>query len=214
MCKKKNCFTLIELLIVIAIIAILSAMLLPTLNAAREKGKRAACGSNLKQIGFGLLSYANDYNGWFPVAVSGGTVYPIYSNKYPYSWRYNAPLLCPGYIASGKIFFCPSSRDTVTFESSWTPGRYGSDYFQYFGSSKNKAPRTNRDKPQSTLVTDKSMVSWETDTVFSNHGKPLNPEGAHSVYLDGAVMWTGRSELTYRVEDGVRIVLLPTLRYK
>jgi len=59
-------FTLIELLVVVAIIAILAAMLLPALSAAREKARRSSCMTNAKQIGAALLSYAGEYNGYFP----------------------------------------------------------------------------------------------------------------------------------------------------
>ncbi len=62
----RNAFTLIELLVVIAIIAILAAMLLPALASAREKARRGACMSNLKQIANGIESYVSDYGGYFP----------------------------------------------------------------------------------------------------------------------------------------------------
>ena len=61
-------FTLIELLIVIAIIAILAAMLLPVLNQARDKAKQAKCISNLKQCVTGALMYAGDYKDMLPAA--------------------------------------------------------------------------------------------------------------------------------------------------
>ena len=66
---KEN-FTLIELLIVIAIIAILAGMLLPALNSARKKAIDITCVNKQKQIAYPLIAYAND-NNEFSVPASG-----------------------------------------------------------------------------------------------------------------------------------------------
>lgn len=69
----KKGFTLIELLVVIAIIAVLMSILIPTLNTAREQGKRTVCLGNLKQLTLAWIMYADDNNDRLVNGASGGT---------------------------------------------------------------------------------------------------------------------------------------------
>lgn len=64
--KTKKGFTLIELLVVIAIIAILAAILFPVFAKAREKARQTTCTNNTKQIGTGLMQYAQDNDETLP----------------------------------------------------------------------------------------------------------------------------------------------------
>jgi type II secretion system protein G len=79
--KSKKGFTLIELMIVIAIIAILAAILVPNFLRARAQGQLTACKSNLKNIGTAMEMYSSDNQGRYPSAIANIT--PSYLKTLP-----------------------------------------------------------------------------------------------------------------------------------
>jgi prepilin-type N-terminal cleavage/methylation domain-containing protein/prepilin-type processing-associated H-X9-DG protein len=84
-------FTLIELLVVMAIIGVLAGLLLPSLSAAKERGKSAACVNNLRQIGLAMQMYWDDnhgkisaLSGIYPSWTSANSVHAWTREIYPY----------------------------------------------------------------------------------------------------------------------------------
>jgi prepilin-type N-terminal cleavage/methylation domain-containing protein len=99
-------FTLIELLVVIAIIAILAAILFPVFAQAREKARQTACLSNLKQIGLGMMMYAQDHDEVLPMAQSYGpynAALPSLTSPYVQRVQQYGPTPSPT-----NIWNCPS----------------------------------------------------------------------------------------------------------
>jgi prepilin-type N-terminal cleavage/methylation domain-containing protein/prepilin-type processing-associated H-X9-DG protein len=121
--RKIKGFTLVELLVVISIIALLLAMLLPSLNKARELGRRTVCANHFKTIGIGDQMYANDSDDWHVPAMNGLSPNdwlwfknPLFAKIVGLKGRYNTEG-AQGYgdkaFTLPKEYKCPTDKRTV-----------------------------------------------------------------------------------------------------
>ncbi|MEN6383653.1 MAG: prepilin-type N-terminal cleavage/methylation domain-containing protein [Phycisphaerales bacterium] len=140
--KKVRGFTLVELLVVISIIAVLLAVLIPSLQKAREIAKRAICATQIKQIGVAISAYIQDYDNKLPFygGYDASFSYPfnVPGNKskaedegHPYAvfrddktpWMHTdttgpvpmklACLYVKSFLKDAKVFYCPSNRNPL-----------------------------------------------------------------------------------------------------
>jgi prepilin-type processing-associated H-X9-DG protein/prepilin-type N-terminal cleavage/methylation domain-containing protein len=116
---RKRAFTVVELLVVISVVSVLMAILMPALASARQRGKAVACLSNLRQMAIASQVYINNNDGFYPVAYSYKSTYPLYIS---YAWDFTTiqnwdtleEKVIPGLLWEGetieKIQQCPSFK--------------------------------------------------------------------------------------------------------
>lgn len=133
---EKNKFTLIELLIVIAIIVILAAILLPALNRAKENTRKIECLGSVRQIGQGMFMYVTDYNDYYPPSYSSST----------YNWKLQvAPYLGMNQSGNALISLVLDSKTIYTCNSAIGYGeKIGIVFYKKSTRSMNKSLSLNK----------------------------------------------------------------------
>jgi prepilin-type N-terminal cleavage/methylation domain-containing protein/prepilin-type processing-associated H-X9-DG protein len=116
--KRRNAFTLVELLVVIGIIAVLVGLLLPALTKAKRQALRVQCASNLRNIGQALFSYAADNAGNLPQFFAD----PLHPYEYRGGfWMWDMEIPCRDamvkYGVTQASQYCPTNADTMNATS-------------------------------------------------------------------------------------------------
>ncbi|MGQ0627245.1 MAG: DUF1559 family PulG-like putative transporter [Phycisphaerales bacterium] len=135
-CRVTRAFTLADVSVSIAVIAVLLAILAPSLSMVREATRRVVCSSNVKQIGYGLVMFADDHRGNLPPSQfadkrsADSSAAPQHMQIVRIAdivqrWDGIGNLYGSSYLSAPGVFYCPShhgSHPMNRYESNWPEG--------------------------------------------------------------------------------------------
>jgi prepilin-type N-terminal cleavage/methylation domain-containing protein/prepilin-type processing-associated H-X9-DG protein len=165
-------FTLVELLVVMAILTILAGMLLPALASAREKGRRTVCLNNLKQLGYQIRLYSSDNAERFPSAPAvTGTALGSFG------------LLTNAFAPAYKVWICPSDRDVSPGSAAGMTSSNLSYAYGGFGLTESVHPDT-------PIACDRSSAGDPTGyQPWNGNAWTHKSDGGNVLFADGHVAW-------------------------
>jgi prepilin-type N-terminal cleavage/methylation domain-containing protein len=200
-------FTLVELLVVIGIIAILVAILLPSLARAQESSRRVNCLSNLRHVHQAFMLYALDHHDQVPLGYRGGNTQ---WNSMVYSATAKKIVLfgllqLEGRMKSPRVFFCPSENDTRSMfdtpENPWPPGPDGVGTAQVYAGYGARPAINLPDNPIAGELTYPRMNQFKNLAIFGDlTATPARLDTRHRtginvLYGNGGAHWVDRKAI-------------------
>lgn len=204
---KRVGFTLIEMLVVIAVIALLAAVLFPVFSRVRERARQAQCLSNLRQLGLATLQYAQDADDYYPyggdpadldtdgwrIAENGKYWFAIQQMQFN---QQTLPSVMAGYVKDQQLWRCPADNGfDMTGQHENVPLDAHPSAFQAFGMS--YAYTTQLALEGQTIS---SVRAWSRNPPYSEH----NPADI-ALFSDLVGHWHGG---TAQSEERLNFVML------
>lgn len=221
--RRRSAFTLIEMLLVVSLIALLIAMLLPSIGRTKENSRRTVCANNLRQLHLGYTTYGTDNLGRLPITGSnggtGGEGYWVETRladqlKDHYLGGSIDVYYCPSALVGGFMTYpsLPAQPTAIWWWDTWQKlANHYAHRVTGYGSQCHLNPampaeyrvRRTNDDPGKVLFDDGNEAGYNgTIGIWSwrvaHEDGRVGPEGANLAYLGGDVRWTPFAQMKLR----------------
>ncbi len=203
-CHARRAFSLIDVLVSLAIISVLIGLMLPALSSIRETSRKVVCSSNIRQLGLSMAMYADDYKGRLPYSAYYSKSLSTSSEQFEgpeklmlariggnmNKWDGLGLLFGRQYCSAAQVYYCPSHKSIHRYDA-YSDGWNGAPIdvltnFQYRGGSANNVTNLNQMPDRISLITD--GLAMQTDF---NHAV-----GGNVVASDLSIGWFDKTAQT------------------